>query len=85
MFRSLIYKKGISAYAVTNLRRNQSITGNTLEKRCGILDCTPNDIVRFVKNDRSIGLKRSSFYFGYIRGVLKCTYWLDSMDGQIVV
>ena len=45
----LIYKKGISAYTVTNLRRNKSITMNTLEKLCEILNCTPNDIVKFVE------------------------------------
>lgn len=46
---TLIYKKGISAYTVTSLRRNKSITMNTLEKLCDILDCTPNDIVKFVE------------------------------------
>ena len=46
---TLIYKKGISAYTVTNLRRNKSITMNTLEKLCEILNCTPNDIVKFVE------------------------------------
>ena len=46
---TLIYKKGISVYTVTNLRRNTSITMNTLEKLCEILNCTPNDIVKFVE------------------------------------
>ena len=46
---TLIYKKGTSAYTVTNLRRNKSITMNTLEKLCEILNCTPNDIVKFVE------------------------------------
>lgn len=46
---TLIYKKGISAYTVTNLRRNKSITMNTLENLCEILNCTPNDIVKFVE------------------------------------
>lgn len=45
---TLIYKNGISAYTITNLRRNKSITMNTLEKLCQILDCKPNDIVEFV-------------------------------------
>lgn len=45
---ALIYKNGISAYTITNLRRNKSITMNTLEKLCQILDCKPNDIVKFV-------------------------------------
>ena len=45
----LIYKHGFSAYTITNLRRNKSITMNTLEKLCSVLKCTPNDIVAFVE------------------------------------
>ncbi len=44
---TLIYKQGISAFTITNLRRNKSITMNTLEKLCSILDCTPNDVILF--------------------------------------
>lgn len=44
---TLIYKHGFSAYTITNLRRNKSITMNTLEKLCTVLNCTPNDIVAF--------------------------------------
>lgn len=44
---TLIYKHGFSAYTITNLRRNKSITINTLEKLCAVLKCTPNDIVEF--------------------------------------
>lgn len=46
---TLIYKLGFSAYTITNLRRNKSITMNTMEKLCTVLDCTPNDIVEFTK------------------------------------
>ena len=46
---TLICKKGISAYTVTGLRRNKSITMNTLEMLWNIPDCTPNDIVKFVE------------------------------------
>ena len=46
---ALIYKHGFSPYTITNLKRNKSITMYTLEKLCGILGCTPNDIVRFTK------------------------------------
>lgn len=45
---TLIYKHGFSAYTITNLRRNKSITMNTLEKLCSVLKCTPNDIVEFI-------------------------------------
>ncbi len=47
---TLIYKLGFSAYTITNLRRNKSITMNTMEKLCHVLDCTPNDIVKFVED-----------------------------------
>lgn len=50
---TLIYKNGFSAYTITNLRRNKSITMNTLEKLCAVLECTPNDIIEFVKDDQT--------------------------------
>ncbi len=46
---TLIYKKGFSAYTITNLRRNKSITMNTLEKLCTVLNCTPNDVIAFTE------------------------------------
>ena len=46
---TLIYNMGFSAYTVTNLRRNKSITMNTLEKLCTVLNCTANDVVEFVE------------------------------------
>lgn len=45
---TLICKKGFSAYTITDLKRNRSITVNTLEKLCTVLERTPNDIVEFV-------------------------------------
>ena len=47
---TLTYKKGFSAYTITNLKRNKSITMNTLEKLCAVLNCTPNDIIEFVED-----------------------------------
>lgn len=47
---TLIYKLGFSAYTITCLRRNKSITMNTLERLCSVLGCTPNDIVAFTEN-----------------------------------
>ena len=46
---TLIYKLGFSAYTITNLRRNKSITMNTLEKLCVVLNCTPNEVVEFTE------------------------------------
>lgn len=47
---TLIYKHGIRVYAITNLRRNKSITMHTLERLCAILKCTPNDVVVFTED-----------------------------------
>jgi len=47
---TLIYKNGFSAYTITNLKRNKSITMNTLEKLCAVLQCTPNEIVTFTQD-----------------------------------
>lgn len=45
---SLIYKHGFSPYTITNLKRNKSITMNTLEKLYTILECTPDKVVEFI-------------------------------------
>lgn len=49
---TLIYKLGFSAYTITNLKRGKSITMHTLQKLCLALDCTPNDIVSFSKDEQ---------------------------------
>ena len=46
---TLIYKEGFSAYTITNLKRNKSITMNTMEKLCKVLQCTPNDVIEFIE------------------------------------
>lgn len=48
---ALIYKHNISAYTITNLKRNKSITMYTLEKLCKILKCQPNDIVTILPDE----------------------------------
>ncbi len=45
---TLIYKLRFSAYTITNLKRNKSITMNTLEKLCKALQYSPNDIIEFI-------------------------------------
>ena len=47
---AIIYKHVVSHYTMTMLKRKQSVTMNTLEKSCGILNCTADDIVRFEKD-----------------------------------
>lgn len=48
---TLIYKHGFSPYTITNLKRNKSITMNTLEKLCRILNCQAESIVEFVPEE----------------------------------
>ncbi|MDO5338124.1 MAG: helix-turn-helix domain-containing protein [Eubacteriales bacterium] len=42
-----LLKSGIDNKTLHNLKRNQNITLLTMERLCEILDCTPNEIVRF--------------------------------------
>lgn len=44
---ALIHTYKVDAHTVSRLRQNQSVTVNTLENLCKILDCTTNDIVCF--------------------------------------
>ena len=51
---TLIYTMGFSSFTVLNLRRNKSITMNTLEKLCKSLGCTPNDIIAFTDEEEIV-------------------------------
>jgi DNA-binding Xre family transcriptional regulator len=44
-----LLKNGIDNKTLDMLKKNKNITLLTLEKLCRIIDCTPNDIVRFVE------------------------------------
>ena len=56
-------QKGVTQYALIQagvdrrtldwLKKNKNITMLTLEKLCGILNCTPDDIVRFIPQDKT--------------------------------
>lgn len=48
-----LLKSGIDNKTLDSLKKNKNITLTTLEKLCKILECTPNDIVRF--HDQAIG------------------------------
>lgn len=48
---TLIYKHNFSPYTITNLKRNKSITMNTLEKLCQILHCQAESIVIFLPDE----------------------------------
>ena len=42
-----LLQQGIDNRTLDALKKSKNITLLTLEKLCAILDCTPNDIVRF--------------------------------------
>lgn len=44
-----LIQHGIAGKTIYNMKRNCHISTSTLEKLCDLLDCEPNDIVRFVK------------------------------------
>jgi len=56
-------RKGVTQYALIQagidrrtldwLKKNRNITMLTLEKLCRLLECSPNDIVRFIDQARS--------------------------------
>ena len=46
---TLIHKHGINPRTINNLKPNKSITMFTLERLSEILNCEPNNIIRFEK------------------------------------
>ncbi len=48
---TLINKYGINPRTINNLRHNKSITMFTLERLCSILECDPNEVIGFKKDD----------------------------------
>lgn len=44
-----LLKSGIDNKTLDALKKNKNITLLTLEKLCDILECNPNQIVKFVK------------------------------------
>ena len=49
-----LLKAGIDNKTLDTLKKGNNITLLTLEKICAILDCTPNDVVRFVPEGKDI-------------------------------
>ncbi|MCI9428155.1 MAG: helix-turn-helix transcriptional regulator [Eubacterium sp.] len=45
---TLIYKMGFDAHTLSDMKHNKSVTAHTLEILCGLLDCTPNDVIEFL-------------------------------------
>lgn len=46
-----LIQAGVDRRTLDWLKKNKNITMLTLEKLCTILDCSPSDVVRFVKDD----------------------------------
>ena len=46
-----LLKAGIDNKTLDGLKKGKNITLLTVERLCGILDCTPNDIVEFLPDD----------------------------------
>jgi DNA-binding Xre family transcriptional regulator len=44
-----LLKEGIDNKTLDSLKKGNNITLLTVEKICAILDCTPNDVVRFTR------------------------------------
>ena len=43
-----LLKAGIDNKTLDSLKKNKNITMVTLEKLCRIIDCSPNDVVRYL-------------------------------------
>lgn len=46
-----LLKEGIDNKTLDSLKKNKNITLLTLEKLCKIINCSPNDIVRFLDKE----------------------------------
>lgn len=56
----ILINSGIDRKTLDYLRKNKNITLLTVEKICDILDCKPNDIVQFVKQESFESEKENS-------------------------
>ena len=45
-----LLKAGIDNKTLDSIKKGKNLTLLTVEKICEILDCTPNEVVRFVKD-----------------------------------
>ena len=43
-----LLKNGIDNKTLDSLKKDKNITMYTLEKLCSLIECTPNDIIRFI-------------------------------------
>lgn len=52
--KSLAEKAGLSQYAINKLNRNDNVTVETLVKICRALDCTVDDIMEILPDEREL-------------------------------
>lgn len=45
---ALIHTYNFDAHTLNDMKHNKSVTVNTLETLCKILECTPNDVLEFL-------------------------------------
>ncbi|HBA49940.1 MAG TPA: Cro/Cl family transcriptional regulator [Lachnospiraceae bacterium] len=43
-----LIQNGIAGKTIYNMKRNCYISTSTVEKLCKLIDCTPNDIMKFI-------------------------------------
>ena len=46
-----LLKNGVDNKTLDSIKKGKNITLLTLEKLCAIIGCTPNDVVRFTKDE----------------------------------
>lgn len=47
----MLAQNGMDNHTLQRLRKDQNITTKTIDKLCNILNCTPNDILTFTKDE----------------------------------
>lgn len=47
---ALINTFGFDSHTLNDLKHNKSVTANTLETLCKILECEPNDVIEFLND-----------------------------------
>ena len=50
---ALIKKYGVSPAQITRLKRNESVSTNTINMFCEILNCRVEDILEYIPNNKS--------------------------------
>lgn len=52
---SLIYDYDISSLIINKLKHNKNVNVSTIDRLCNILDCTPNDILEYIPDNKKGG------------------------------